>query len=185
MSTPRLLITGIAACLAVGACGGGDPAGDAKEAPGAPPGDYNSGQTNEAPGGPGAVGGEHGGGEGLPAPVKVPRISQRGLYLDYPPGEGVRPYILNGFRAACGDGTVCVKLVDAPRHPNTTTCNFVGLEPEDGTPVPRGSTVKIITGTLPCDAPTGEETSEPTDPPTQVPPTDPPTTEQPPPATPS
>jgi len=85
----------------------------------------------------------------------------------------VRPRIKQRFIGACGDGTVCVTLVERPGDPDPeiTQCEFSHLNKPAGELVPRYSEVVIVTGLQPCDTPAS--------PPTQAPPTEQPYTEEP------
>lgn len=103
-----------------------------------------------APGAPVDRGGDD---EGAPSPGRIPSISERGLPLDSEPY--VREKIKDAFRKECGNGQVCVELVDRPStdpaDADATVCEYLRLEGE-GERFEPDDKIVIVTGPKPCDS---------------------------------
>jgi len=131
----RGLVTAFAICLLLAGC------------------DQRVGDTvADPPGAPFDGGGDTG--EGAPSPGRIPKISQEGLPLDSEPY--VRRMIEDAFREECGNGEVCVNLVDRPStdsdDADATVCEFLRIEGEGERFEPEDEIV-IVTGPQPCDQP--------------------------------
>jgi hypothetical protein len=118
--------------------------------------DPNRSEVNEREGGGGApFGGE--GGQAVGAPFKVPAITQlQGLLF-----EEIKERIEREFLEACGTAELCVKLVVDDRPIEDRPCAFSTFEPQGGTEIQRGSTVKIVVA-APCPggSPLPDETTD-------------------------
>jgi hypothetical protein len=126
------------------ACGGGSPAPDDASTAEQEPRDAQGAPLNEG-----------GGGEALGSPITIPAIVQdQGRPLDT-----VRAEIEAGIREQCGDGELCVTLVvEEGDETCCTKCEFVRTEPPQQSEVERGTTVVVVSGSLPCsDATDGSE----------------------------
>lgn len=107
----------------------------------------NSG-ASEGPNVPGLPN-NNGKGSAVGSPVKIPRfLNDQGRPLDE-----VRPELVADLTRQCG-GSLCVHLVDTvSEDPNFTLCQFVRTEPAQDTVVERGSIVKVVSGSSPCEEP--------------------------------
>lgn len=124
--------------LAVANCGGQQPSDD--------------GSGRSSGGVPGAPINQQDDAEAIGAPIRVPTIAFAGQAS---PGE-VREVIERRIREQCG-GELCVQVVVEQRDlAGVTACDFAGIEPEPGTWVERGTTIVIVSGTDPCDEPSGD-----------------------------
>lgn len=129
-----------------GAGGNGGGGGNGQQGPGGGPG---------APGGHGDGPGGGGGGEAPGAPINVPVVN--GPPLDQREPNEFRDALLQALEPECrqhGWGTGCVRVVIRKADLGATTaCAIDHLEPGVGSPVFRGSTIYIVTGSAPCDTP--------------------------------
>ena len=157
--------SGLAAAILVGLCAG---CGERQAGTGVPSPPATTTPAPEQPGAPGAPGNRDQNNRAPGSPIKIPAVTERGVSM-----TEVRPRIKQRFIQACGDGTVCVTLVERPGDPDPeiTQCEFSHLNKPAGELVPRYSEVVIVTGLQPCDTPAS--------PPTQAPPTEQPYTEEP------
>jgi len=120
-----------------------------------------SGGSNPGQPGGGAPVNEQSEGGAIGSPIKMPEVTKRqGDDVD-----AVRPDLERALRAACGNNELCVHVETKPGDNDTfTRCQFDRTEPSEGTEVPRGSTVYMVTGTRPCTTTRTTETPE-TEPP--------------------
>ena len=88
-------------------------------------------------------------GNAVGSPVKIPRfLDDQGRALDV-----VRAELVTELTRRCG-GSLCVRLVDiVSEDPDFTLCQFLRTEPAQDTVVERGSIVKVVSGSSPCEEP--------------------------------
>ncbi|MFI8825563.1 hypothetical protein [Streptomyces sp. NPDC053431] len=148
-----------------------DPGGDE----GAGPSGGARGGGVPGPGKGGSSGGGSGGndGGGKPGPLKIPEWGRNGFLFDDRSGPGLANWksLKKDFVDACGDGTLCVRLVRVYRtvdgQESEGPCGYDHTEPRSGTWIKRGRTVYVV-GVCGPEGPEPTEEPEQTDDPEQT-----------------
>jgi hypothetical protein len=137
----RPAIAGVAFTLLL-ACGSGGSGGS---------GSGSGSGANPGGGGVGAPIGQPNTKEALGSPINIPKITNsQGQFVNV-----VRTQLEQELRRLCGNGDLCVSIkVRQGDSDLLTACQFDTTDPPPGTKVQRGTTLYVVTGTLPCDQPT-------------------------------